>query len=102
MMKAKYIRDMTPGEEAPEEWVTVNEDGVRVIEAGTVIEHPEAFWQVLMGNATAADDECRERVASKTKPQLQAARQAMDELLELEADSLSPDDDEDNNEGEDE
>lgn len=104
-MKAKLIRDMPAAEDAPQDWVTV-ENGVAICSAGLVFEHPEAFWQVLMGNAVPADKECEDMVASKrTKPELETARQAMDELLELEADGQAQDlfDEEDeDDEGDDE
>ena len=93
-MKAKLIRDMPAADAAPDEWVA-NINGKRVCEAGLVFEHPEAFWQVLQGNALPADEECDAEVTRRrTKPQLEVARQAMDELLELQA-SGSPEDDDD-------
>jgi hypothetical protein len=103
-MKAKLIRDMPAAEDAPEDRVT-DVDGVRTCPSGLVFEHPDSFWQVLMGNAVAEDDECKAEVARRrTKPQLEVARQAMDELLEIESDGQAEDlfDEEDDNEGDDE
>ena len=103
-MKAKLIRDMPAAEDAPKAWIT-KVDGVSICSSGLVFEHPESFWQVLMGNAVAADKECEDEVARRrTKPQLEVARQAMDELLELEADGQAQDlfDEEEEDEGDDE
>jgi|19_taG_2_1085344.scaffolds.fasta_scaffold00887_6 hypothetical protein len=103
MMKAKFIRDMEVAEGVtPEEWVSTNSEGKRFIPAGTEFEHPEAFWQVLFGNATPVDDECKVEVDRRaSKPQLEEARQASDELYEKVADGQSLEDDEDD-EGDDE
>jgi len=103
-MKARLIRDMVAADDAPEEWVTVNEEGVRICPAGLEFEHPEAHWQVRMGNAVSVDDECERTVSKKrSKPELEVARQAMDELLELEKEGLSlMDDEDDEDEGDDE
>ena len=99
-MKAKFIRDMQAGDDTPDSWVTVSESGARVCEAGLVFEHPDCFWHVLMGNAESADKECEDEVSRRrTKAQLETARQAMDELVEVEADGQSQDEDEDDDEG---
>lgn len=102
IVKAKLIRDMepcpTPGV-TPREWI-VEKDGRLICPAGLVIEHPQAFWQVLQGNAEPADDECRARVARlRTPSQLRVARAAYDELLA--SGSLAGDDtvEDDDNEG---
>ena len=81
-MKAKLIRDMdvSPGV-TPKEWITVV-NGKEVCAAGLVFEHPEAYYQVLQGNAEAVDEECKARVSRVRTPlQLEAARIASDELL---------------------
>lgn len=97
-MKAKFIRDMEVAEgTTPEDWITTGSDGGRVVSAGLVFEDPEAFWQVLMGNAVPADKECEDEVARRrTKPQLEEARQASDELYEKVAGGQSLEEDEDN------
>jgi len=80
-MKAKLIRDMTPAPDSPPEWVTVREDGTSIILAGLEFEHPQAYYQVLMGNAVAVDDECKARVTKVRTPlQLAAAVVASDKL----------------------
>lgn len=81
-MKAKLIRDMdvSPGV-TPKEWITVV-NGKEVCAAGLVFEHPEAYYQVLQGNAEAVDEECKARVSRVRTPlQLESARIASDELL---------------------
>lgn len=72
-MKCRLLLDMDckPCEDFPE--------GVKP--AGTVIEHPEAFWLVLQGCAEAADEECEK--AAPTTPQQQAAR--LDAYQKIEA-----------------
>ena len=91
-MKAKLIRDMevSPGI-TPKEWIkTVN--GKEIIPAGTVFEQPQAYYQVLQGNAEAVDEECKARVSRvRTPMQLLEARLASDDLNA----SMVPDEDDD-------
>ena len=80
-MKAKLIRDMTPAYESPPEWITTRPDGTTILAAGLEFEHPQAYYQVLMGNAEAVDDECKACVAKlRTPVQLAAAVLASDKL----------------------
>lgn len=91
-MKAKLIRDMdaSPGV-TPKEWIKVV-NGRQVVPAGTIFEHPQAYYQVLQGNAEAVDDECIARVSRvRTPMQLAAARLASDDLNA----SMVPDEDDD-------
>tara|TARA_R110000868_G_scaffold359323_1_gene621157 strand:- start:282 stop:584 length:303 start_codon:yes stop_codon:yes gene_type:complete len=81
-MKARLIRDMEPSPgSTPEEWIT-EVNGKRILAKGLEFEHPEAFWQVLQGNAEAVDAECIARTTSLRSPlQLAAARLASDDLI---------------------
>jgi len=102
-MKAKFIRDMEVAEGiTPEEWISTDSDGKRIVPAGTEFEHPEAYWQVVLGNAVPVDKECEDEVNRRvSRGQVEEARQASDELLEKVADGQSLDDDDDD-EGDDE
>lgn len=81
-MKAKLIRDMEVSPRVtPKEWITIK-DGKEVCAAGLIFEHPQAYYQVLQGNAEAADEECRARVNRVRSPlQLAEARLASDDLI---------------------
>lgn len=100
-MKARLIRDMEPSPGVtPEEWIS-EVNGKRVLAKGLEFEHPEAFWQVLQGNAEAVDAECIARTTKYRTPlQLAAARLASDDLIASMA--SDPDDDIDIDEEEDE
>jgi len=81
-LKAKLIRDMaiSPGI-TPKEWITIV-DGIEVCAAGLIFEHPQAYYQVLQGNAEAVDEECIARVTRVRTPlQLVQARLASDDLI---------------------
>jgi len=100
-VKAKLIRDMdvSPGV-TPKEWITVV-DGKQICAAGLVFEHPQAYYQVLQGNAEPVDDECRARVSRvRTPMQLVEARLASDDLVASMA--TEPEEDEEVSEEDDE
>jgi len=55
-------------------------EGSLYFPAGTVLESPDAFRLVQMGNAEPADDECRER-ANMTSEEMQAAQEHQEALV---------------------
>ena len=80
-MKAKLIREMSVSKDTPEEWIT-DKGGKPVCAEGLVFEHPQAYYQVLLGNAEPADAECQAIVDRKMSPEkLKEVRKAYDELL---------------------
>lgn len=82
-MKAKLIRNMDAAPSTPKEWITII-DGKPMCAVGLVFEHPQAYYQVLQGNAEPADLECRARVARvRTPEQVRAAVEASDKLHAL-------------------
>lgn len=72
--------EVSPGV-TPKEWIKVV-DGKEVCPAGLIFEHPQAYYQVLQGNAEAVDEECIARVNRVRTPlQLVEARLASDDLI---------------------
>lgn len=57
----------------------VRRDGRLFAPAGTIIDDPQCFWIVLLGQADPADDECREKTKLTAEKQLEM-KQATKEL----------------------
>ena len=77
-MKAKLLRDAsTEPKDHPEVPIQFSSDGtpIKILPAGTVIDHPHAFWLVRLGLAEAADEECRDAIRMNQE-QLEAAQRA--------------------------
>ena len=62
-MKCRLLFLMEAGPSAPDD-ICIFEDGKRFLEAGTVLDHPDAYRLVHAGHAEAVDDECREKAAT--------------------------------------
>lgn len=74
-MRAKLTRRLEMGPTHPDYVAGTTQ----YVEAGDVLEHPQAFWLVRQGVAEPADDEC-EKAARMTATQKQAAREAYERV----------------------
>ncbi len=75
-MKCRYLFDVPEPNKAhwDKEGCVLREDGAHVWPAGTVEEHPKAFWRVRMGDSEPADDECRLAAGMSTSEQKRATK----------------------------
>lgn len=97
-MKCKTIREISADVNCHPPYVTLNTLGRKVIASGTIIcrdEFPlaDCVKLVLNGLAIPEDDECR-MGCNRTESQLQAAREAMADLLAGKSIADEDDDDE--------
>jgi len=79
------------------------EDGVRFLKKGSIIDHPDAYKLVHGGFAEAADDECREKVATMSPRSQGTLKKIHDRIIQEQRDFIDElEDEEDEDELEDE
>jgi len=93
---------MEAGPSAPDD-ICFEEDGRRLIKAGTIIEHKDAYKLAHGGHAEPADKECEDRVTAMNQTQRGALKKVHDRIMEEQRefqDELEAEieDDEDNDE----
>ena len=77
-MKARLIYELQWSPTCQEDWQYFEQHGhFRKIPAGTILDHPQAFLHVRLGNADPADEEC-EKAAGMTMEQIKTAQHHQD------------------------
>jgi len=85
-MKARLLHTLEASRKADPALV-VEEDGVKYLPEGTIIDHPDAYRLVHGGHAEAADEECAAAAAELNPKTKGLMRQAHDQLMQQHKDA---------------
>ena len=85
-MKARLLHTVPASRNADPASV-IEENGIKYLPEGTIIDHPDAYRLVHGGHAEAADDECA-AAAAKLDPKTKGLmRKAHDQLMQVHRDA---------------
>ena len=87
-MKCKLLVDMSAGPSAPDDLCEVMDDGARILRAGTVINHLDAWKLVHGGFAEADDEECTARVKAASPKKSGVLRAVHERVMQEQAEFL--------------
>ena len=79
-MKCRLKEDMKAGPSASDSSCVIDESGVRIVKAGSEIDHPQSAILSHGGHAECLDDECREAVAKMDPKTSQTLKKVHDKI----------------------
>lgn len=85
-MKARLLHTV-PASPKADPALVIEENGIKYIPEGTIIDHPDAFRLVHGGHAEAADDECAAAAAELNPKSKGLMRKAHDQLMQQHKDA---------------